>query len=274
MLALAAGIAACSRRYLGMTEGMWNMMRYTSFREGRNLWACVDYFLDAMAGLTWNPGAGRWDFARTPEPADGSLARGRLAFHRGDYSRAVALLVDHVRRRGESEEALFWLALSYMRRAEAENCLAPLAGAPPAATGATAATGAMAAMAHGHGPDPPPAANAPLPDPAQDPALYCSLPLRRFHDRGEDSRQAMRLLERLLDRYRPDDPLYRWLLSFSAMTVDGFPGEVPARYRIRTPFVDSFYGAAAQRVREKYGWLRMRDRARELGIANFGTNRG
>jgi hypothetical protein len=277
VLAVAGGMFAFSRRYLGMTEGMWNMMRYTSPHEGRNLWFCVDYFLDAMAGLTWNAAAGRWDFERTPQPR-GGLERGRLAFHRGDYSRAIALLTDHLRRAGESEEGLFWLALAYMRRAEAQNCLAPLHGqvattaAGPAEPAAPAPS--PAAMPAAPIQDPPPAAS-PMPDPpADDPALFCSLPLRRFHDRQDDSRQAMRLLERLLDRYRPDDPLYRWLLNFSAMTVNGFPGEVPARYRIQGRFVDTFYGAEAARMRSKYGWLRFRDRARELGIGNFGTNRG
>src|SRR5687767_14301669 len=58
------------------------------------------------------------------------------------------------------------------------------------------------------------------------------------------------------------------------MTVNGFPGQVPERYRIETPFVDSFYGAAAERTRRQYSWLRMTDRASELGVQNHGTGRG
>jgi hypothetical protein len=58
------------------------------------------------------------------------------------------------------------------------------------------------------------------------------------------------------------------------MTVDGFPSEVPARYRIATPFIDSFYGEEARRVRQKYSTLKLTDRAAELGVAAYGVGRG
>jgi len=37
-----------------------------------------------------------------------------------------------------------------------------------------------------------------------------------------------KILERLLDRYDPQNSLYRWLLNFCYMTIDRFPDGVPA----------------------------------------------
>ena len=247
LLLLAAGLAAsrAANYYKGMSEGMWHQMRYATFAESHNLWYCVRYFLDQMEMLRFDPAAGRWSFRLTPEAGRDDFELGVLSFHRGDYTRAIQLIEHDLAQRGESEEKLFWLALTYMRRAEAQNCLARLtAGAAHADPGP-----------HQHG-------------------AFCTLPITRFHDRKADSRQAMRLLERLLDRYGSDNKLYLWLLNFSAMTVNGFPREVPERYRVQTPFIDSFYGRTAEEARRKYAWLRLTDRAVELGVDHLGPNRG
>jgi len=245
ILLLLAGLAAgMATRYKGMTEGMWHQTRYATLGENRNLWYCVEYFLQVMEMLRYDSKAGMWSFRLTPEAGRSDFELGVLAFHRGDFTGAIRL-IERDLQRSESEEKLFWLALTYMRRAEAENCLARLTGG-----------GHDAHAGHdGH-------------------QSYCTLPITRFHDRREDSRQAMRLLERLLDRYGSDNKLYLWLLNFSAMTVNGFPGEVPERYRVETPFIDAFYGKAAEKARRKHAWLRMTDRASELGVENPGTGRG
>ncbi|HEY3568908.1 MAG TPA: CRTAC1 family protein [Thermoanaerobaculia bacterium] len=245
-LLLLGGAFWLGRAYPGMTEGMWHQMRYAGFEESHNLWYCVVYFIDAMESLSFDPEHGVWSFRNSRATGKDDLALGRLAFHRGDFTGAIRRLEHHVARSGESEEGLFWLAMSYMRRAEAENCLAKMVDGgqePPGLAG------------HHH-------------------AGYCSLPLERFHDHRDDSRQAARIWTRLLDRYDPESRLYRWLLNFSLMTVDGFPAEVPARYRISTPFIDSFYGEGARRTREKYAGLKLTDRAAELGVTNFGVGRG
>src|SRR5436305_404429 len=62
--------------------------------------------------------------------------------------------------------------------------------------------------------------------------------------------------------------------NVSAMTVGDFRREVPAKYLLRTPFVDAFYGAEAKRRQLAHADLRFVDRARELGVENFGTGRG
>ena len=240
--------------YPGMASGMWNQMRYGTFVENRNLGRMIAYWIGFMQQLTFEPETGLWTFKHTPTAGLDEFERGRLAFHRGEFGRAVAQIERAVARDGESEERLFWLATSYLRLAEARNCLDRLRGVGGAAGG-----GAHARAGH-HG--------------GADHSLICSLPLVLPHQREEYSRRAAQLFTRLLDRYDDDDPLYRWLLNFSFMTVGGFPGEVPARYRIDTPFVDAFYGEGAARMRRKYGWLRFTDRAQELGIENFGAGRG
>jgi hypothetical protein len=249
--ALIAGtIAGVARsRYPGMTAGAWSQLRWGTLDETGNLWAYVSYLLAFLQKLTLDPETGIYDFRNTPEEGLDGFEQGRLAFHRGRFAEAASLIEREVERRGESEERLFWLALSYLRLAEAQNCLESLEGGHAGRVG---------------------------PHFGHDPASYCSLPIRRAHDRQEPSRSAASVLERLLDRYGDgsDGRLYRWLLNFSYMTVGGYPAEVPPRWRVRTAFTESFYGAEAERRRQEFAWLRFRESARELGVESFGTGRG
>ncbi|MEO6195787.1 MAG: CRTAC1 family protein [Thermoanaerobaculia bacterium] len=251
LLLFALVLVACASfrlGYPGMTSGMLKQMRYGTMTENRNLGRCISYWLEHMQQLSYNPGSGMWTFDAVREAELDDLQRGQLAFHRGRFDQAVPFFDRAVKRQGESEERLFWLGMALMRQAEAENCLAGLR-APDGPTGLTGHA------AHEHG-------------------LFCTLPLTRYHQRQGLSRRAAQVWTRLLDRYAPDDDLYRWLLNFSLMTVDEFPAGVPERYRIATPFIDAFYGERAKTMRAKYPWLHFTDRARELGIENFGAGRG
>jgi len=251
-LALLAAAAAwmiwLAHAYRGMASGMLNQMRYGTMAENRNLGFCISYWLKFMQQLSYDPKSRMWTFDGVREAELDDFQRGQLAFHRGRFADAVTLLDRAVAQEGESEERLFWLGMALMREAEAENCLAGLR-APDAPTGLTGHA------AHEHG-------------------LFCTLPLTRYHQKQDLSRRAAQVWTRLLDQYAPDDDLYRWLLNFSLMTVHEFPAGVPARYRINTPFIDAFYGERARAMRAKYPWLHFTDRARELGIENFGAGRG
>lgn len=256
LLALfAAGLASALAfrvSYPGMASGMWNQMRFGTIQENRNLWACIQYWLAFMEKLERDPATGIYNFRLTPERGLDDFDAGLLAFHRGQFVRASAFLDRHRREAGASEMGLFWLAMSTMREAEAANCLEPLLKG-----GATGHHG-LHGMAHDH-------------------ALFCSLPLRQAHERQEFSRRAARHFGEILDHHDPgaaDQRLYRWLLNFSFMTVDGFPREVPQRHRIDSPFIDAFYGERAERMRREYAWLRFSDRARDFGVENFGNGRG
>lgn len=270
---LAGGALAFRAGYPGMASGLWNQVRYGTVEENGNLWACIGYWLTYMQKLVLDPSSGRYDFRLTPDGGLDDLEAGRLAFHRGEFPRAVALLERRLRQVGETEPGLFWLAMSYMRLGEAENCLANLVS--PVQQGQIAtATGSMdhRALAAGRSPVGLAAATH-----FSDHAAFCSLPLRRPHDLQQPSRRAAWLFARLLDHFHPDPDsarLYRWLLNFCYMTVGGFPAEVPRRFLIQTPFIDAFYGAAAERARQRYGDLRFTDRAQEMGVDSLGNGRG
>ena len=204
LLLLLAGSGAFSYfQYRGMTLGMINHARHATIRETKNLMICIRYWLKYMEKLSFDQEAGAYAF---PKPR---VARGfdncALAFHRGEFQDAVTCFEAEVEDHGESEENLFWLAMSYLRQAEAKNCLEPL----------------ETASDHDHG-------------------SFCTLPLNRYHQRQEYSRRAAEVFEQLLDQHASDNRLYRWLLSFSAMTIDGFPDQVPERYRINGHFIDTF----------------------------------
>jgi hypothetical protein len=251
LLVAAAAVGVFAWRYPGLSAGMVNQARYSTLYESRNLWDYVTYLTLFLEKLTWDRETGTWNFKHTPAAGLDLYEQGRLLYHQGKFAVAAARLERHVAEHGESKDALFWLALSYMRDAEAENCLAPLSAAA----------------------DPEHLRHAS----PHDPASYCSLPLRRTHARQDPSRQAARVLTRLLERYGTegaDALLYRWLLNWSYMTVGGYPAEVPARYRIDTPFVDLYYGAEGARRQRLHADLKFAERARELGVESFGTGRG
>src|SRR5262249_19891544 len=80
--------------------------------------------------------------------------------------------------------------------------------------------------------------------------------------------------EELLERCDGSNRLYRWLLNYNYMVVNGFPQEAPEKYRISSQFIDAFYGARRKEVEAKYSWLSFEDRAQALNIAGYGTGRG
>jgi FG-GAP-like repeat len=282
-LALAvAAVLALRAAYPGMASGLWNQARYGTWEENANLWACNTYWLEFMQKLRLDEATGRWDFNHTAEAGLDDFEMGRLAFHRGDFARAAALLERHLQRFGESEQGLFWLAMSNMRLAEVQNCLAHLTapadgGGPGAVAGAAGGVEAAGHAMDGRRMAMGLAGLVETGHPMTDHAAFCSLPLRRPHDLQQPSRRAAWLFARLLDRFDPDPDsarLYRWLLNFCYMTVGGFPAEVPRRFLIQTPFIDAFYGAAAERARQRYGDLRFADRAQEMGVDSLGNGRG
>lgn len=248
-IALAGWLLA--RRYEGLAAGVAGQARHAGWRESANLLAAIRYLLPRLQDLTFDPATGLHDFRLTPEAGLDRFERAVLAFHRGDFGAAVALLERELASQGESEERLLWLALAHMRLGELENCLGPL-------------------RAEGHDRH---AEHAAPPDAG----AFCSLPLRHPHARPHAGRRAARLLARLLELHEEEDDdraLYRWLLNLDLMTVGGFPADVPPRHLVRTPFVDGFYGVEAERRLRRHSDLRFTDRARSLGVQNVGTGRG
>jgi hypothetical protein len=263
LLALLAGGTYVRLSYRGFTKGMYNQMRYASVAENRNLWFLISYWLEYMQLLRFDETTGFYNFDGTDERGMDDLEKGKLAFHRGQFARAVALIEHDIERGGESESKLFWLAMSHMREAEAENCLAK--------RGTAAASGAAQADAHAtHAHE---AMSAHGPDGAHT-QLLCALPITQFHDRAESARAAAKIFERLLDRYDSSNRLYQWLLNFNLMTAGGFPREVPAKYLIKSDFIEAFYGERRSRMEAEYSYLSFDERAHSLGVDTFNAGKG
>ncbi len=222
-------------RHSGLAAALWSQARSAGFRESWNNFRFLSYTARYLVQLTFDPQSGSYDFEGARLAAETNRERGLLAYHAGDFATAVQALERSIEEEGESEELLFWLANSYMRLAEAENCLA----------------------AHRQ-------------DHLQ---LMCSLPLGRHHGRPEASRRARELFHRLRDE-DPDNRVYQWLLNFTYMTLGEFPDGVPPRDRIDTPFVDTFYGRRASRLARENDDLVFRDRATALHVDTLDSGKG
>jgi len=256
------GVVVCSAAYLsiayhGFTSDLVNDFRHSSWSEFKAKYAFFYYYARFYEQLRLNPATNMYDLEEASRKAHGSrtaseFEKGLLDFHEGRFQEAIAEIKDDIARKGETEEKLFWLAMGYMRAAEAQNCL-------------TQMQSASAAMAPHVMSDPHPDAVSPF---------ACSLPLTRFHEQKQWSESAAKVLERLLDQYDPPNSLYRWLLNFCYMTIDRFPEGVPARYRINTPFIDAFYGKGRDAARAAHPDLLLEDQAKELGVNTFDAGKG
>lgn len=241
--------------YKGFTTGFYRQTRYASMAENRNLWFLIGYWLEYMQLLELDPATGFYGFDRVDESTMDQFGRGRLAYHRGDFGRAVSLIENDIEKNGESESKLLWLAISHMRYGEAENCLAKINGENQAAT-------ASAHVHHGLGDERPHTQE------------LCAMPLVRFHDRAQSVRTAAKLFEKLLDKYDGNNRLYQWLLNLNYMTAGAFPQEVPPKYLIKSKFIDSFYGERRKAMEAEYAYLSFTDRAHEFGVDTFNAGKG
>ncbi len=225
----------------GFSQGLLADLRLASWNENYQQYRFLYYYAEMYARLQRLDPEG-WVGLPPPSAKESDLQKGLVSFHRGEFAQAARQVRSHIRRQGESESALFWLANALMRQAEADNCLASLA--------------AGNGMHEG------------------DLTRMCSLPLEFPHHKEQASRQAAVLLEKLLDDYSPQDPLYRWLLNFCYMTLGGYPEEVPKRYRIQNAFTESFYGDGKRQANSRHAGLDFRDRARHLGVDTLDAGKG
>lgn len=234
-------------QYPGVRRGLVEQMRVATLSENRNLLTCIAYWLRFMQGLERREATGIYGFR--VDSRGGTLGDCLVLFHEGLFEASARCQEGLVARRGESKERLFWLAVTYMRLAETDNCLAHEMGQRSEEVGLVTEGNFSS-------------------------DVLCSLPLRKEHDRPESSWLAIGALEKLLAMGGRDKALHEWLLNFAYMTVGGFPEKVPAEHRLWTPFVERFYGASAQRTRERYAWLRFHELGEELGVALKNTGRG
>lgn len=250
--ALLVGFALIFRlRYPGFVAFMLNQLRFASWKENRNLWFCNTYWLEFMQRLRLNEDTGIYDFDDAARERHHELVAGKIEYHRGHFAEAIVLIEQAIQKKGESQSRLFWLAMCHLRQAEAENCLCKLLHEPRAGCHDTQECGSHDSRGH-----------------------LCCLPLTRFHTRPYHAGMAQRTLQRLLERYAPDNRLYQWLLNFSHMTLNTFPQGVPERYRVETKFTDAFYGSTAQETAQSIAHLQFEERGRDFRVNLYGTGRG
>lgn len=268
------GATSFQQRYSGLTKGMLNQVRYSTMDENKNLWIITSYWLEWMQKLKMNDATGIYGFQDVDETKFDDFGKGKLAYHRGQFARAVSIIERDIENGGESEDKVFWLAMCYMRRAEAENCLPKLANGPATEGFAfgdhivhESSMPGVDSLSHAFSVSDDHRGHA-------DRSQICVLPVTQFQDRADSSRAAAKLFEELLDRYDRTNRLYQWLLNFCYMTVDGFPQEVPERYLIQTRFIDSFYGEHRKEIEQRCSYLMFEDRAPELGVDTYNTGRG
>jgi tetratricopeptide (TPR) repeat protein len=249
---MLVGLGGYARyRFKSFTRAMFNYTRYATLAENSNLYFCLSYWFEFVGKLRLSED-GFYTFEGIAQENLDDFEKGRLAYHRSEFAQAITLIERDITRKGETEHKLFWLAMSYMRHAEAENCLSKLIGDAQNPTDHQQAH-------HEHHPSH---------------AQYCILPLTQFHERTESARTAATLFEKLLNNYDESNRLYQWLLNFNDMAINGFPQEVPPKYLIRTSFIDAFYGAKKKEVEREFASLSFEDRAPAFGIDTHNTGRG
>lgn len=242
-MALLLSAAYLRVRYPGFSRSLLDYARFATLRENRNLWFCLGYWLEFIQKVRLDPVAGGYNFNLTPTDGLSDYEKGQIEYHRGAFRNARSLFDSAIRSQGESEARLFWLGLSYMKLAENENCLPVLRGDEH--------------LDH-------------LPDSMG----MCSLPVTVFHRKTESAQAAANAFQALLDRYDPANRLYQWLLNFNYMTLGRFPEGVPEKYRIRTPFIDRFYGKGRERTQAEFADLAFEDQAKQLGVNTIQAGRG
>jgi VCBS repeat protein/ASPIC/UnbV protein len=250
LLLLTAGLYV-RYSYRGFTTGLYRQMRYASVGENQNLWSLIGYWLEYMQLLQLDQATGFYSFDNVDESGMDQFAKGRLAYHRGDFASAISLIAKDIEKSGESESKLLWLAISHMRYAEADNCLSKLTRDQ---------SGVQNHDAHEQ-----------MGDHVQQ---LCTMPLVKFHDRAQSARLAAKIFEQLLDKYDNQNRLYQWLLNFNYMTAGAFPQEVPQKYLIKSKFIDAFYGERKKAIEAQYSYLSFVDRAREFGVDTFNAGKG
>lgn len=280
LLLATLGFGYFAIAFNGLARDFVADVRYTSWPEMRAKYRFYAYYARYYEQLRFNPKNNMFDLsearAALNSPSSTDFQRGLIDYHQGLFQEALREFTADIQKNGEDEDKLFWLAMTYIRVGELENCLAPSAPRPAeqpplAGSGLTGAGSATAAaghdmMAHDMSDmDGTPHANS---------SMSCSLPLQDCHKKKQWAEKAAETFQKLLENYDESNLLHRWLLNFCYMTINRFPDGVPAKYRINTPFIESFYGKGREAALAAHPELLLEDHARELGVNTFDAGKG
>ncbi|MCP4192222.1 MAG: hypothetical protein GY768_16545, partial [Planctomycetaceae bacterium] len=233
-----------------MTEALWNQSQLIDIQETWNNQELLTYMAHFLTQLSRNPETGMYDFEAAKGQTDEIVEQGMLAYHMGDFSAAIEAFETVIQEQGESTELTFWLAISYMRHGESVNAL------DTEKPGSIGLGGRMPQMG----------------DPSLRQAMT-TLPITEYHHDPSSTRMAIKLFEKLLEDNQ-DDSLLLWLLNYCYMTLGEFPNGVPEHLRLKTDFIDSFYGEIRENTAAGHADIVFSDRGHELGVDTFNAGKG
>jgi tetratricopeptide (TPR) repeat protein len=245
-------ILVMALHYKGMRNAMWYQLLDVGMAETKNNYRQLAYMAKFLSKLEPNPSTGWFDFTAAEQNADKAIERGKIAYHSGDFSEAMESFETAINEDGATSELLFWLAITSLRYGEALNCLG------------TAKPGKR---------HPKFEENI---DKELDPMnrqAKTTLPVTRYHEAPESTRRAAKLFTQLLERDGPN-MLIQWLLNYCHMTLGDFPHGVPKKWRIKSSFIDSYYGETAKQRTADHADLIFIDRAHQLGLDTFNAGKG
>ena len=250
LLTTVAASGLFINKYSGLMNEAYQEFRHNPLREFKYYIDFVIYFVGYMEKL--EPGDNGWvgfDMEEKRVMQSGSLfEQGKMKWVQGDFKNAIKTLKLSISKNGETESKLFWLAISYLREGEEQNCLSVI-------TKKSSKVSNISSPKHNN-------------------ADYCSLPIKVYHRNKNGSENAVITLKKLLDEYDSGSKMYQWLLNFSYMTLDKFPDGVPSKYLIKSKFIDTFYGSTMKKMQKKYAYLDFPERANQLGINLLDSGKG
>lgn len=187
----------------------------------------------------------------TPYRLDDPLFKARYHWYRGEFENSIQILEAEINRVGRSEDALYWLAQSYARFGEAKNCLLHL-------------TDTESHLEHLH-----PEEHSAL----KESNTMCSLPLLMVHTRKEYSHKAVEIFDELAKLENVRKKRYLWLAQFYRLTL-GDNSKLNPEQKIQSPFTDFFSEESQKKLKERYPYLKLVNRAKDFGIDTLNAGRG
>ncbi len=231
--------------YPGMAQGGFWLLWDGDLAGTVNVTHGMLYWAQNIGGMERGDGGNRWDFSAPLANTTAPETRARFAFNEGFFGQAIQDLETTIAEHGANRDRLFWLALTYQRQSEAENCLADLQA--------------------NHSGDHPASSHAPR---------VCSLPFERTYSKAEASHRASTLYAQLLEEHRGDRELVRWLLDLTHLTRGESPAEIPTQSLHEGPMMEVFYGPTSEAIAEDHEHLQFVDQAPVWGVDVYDAGKG
>src|SRR5437867_768615 len=129
-LAACVGAGVVYLHSIGIAYGFYKLVFYDYYYASHYSMPSgklMNYTGEWMRKVKYNPKTGVRDLAwalDAPGPSKfDELELGKMSWHQGEFAKAIQHIEAYHKTAPETEESLFWLAMSYQRLGETENCL-------------------------------------------------------------------------------------------------------------------------------------------------------